>query len=75
MTMEAKKKVSKKALRALLQDSLVQTFKGLELPNPNKKVKKLVDRASKKLASHYASLIKRDLKRASKSKSQVAVAA
>jgi hypothetical protein len=75
--MEAKKKVSKKALRTLLADSFVQTLRSLELPAPSKKINKLLERASKKMAVQYASVIKKELKKSLKRKSsgQVAVAA
>ncbi|MFN5170526.1 MAG: hypothetical protein ACK5DD_12945 [Cyclobacteriaceae bacterium] len=70
-----KQKVSKKALRTLLTDSLVQSLDGLELPKANKKVKKVMTKASKALASTYARLIKKQMKQAkSKSKSKKPVA-
>jgi hypothetical protein len=72
--MEAKKKVSKKALRTLLADSFVQTLRSLELPVPSKKINKLLERASKKMAVQYASLIKKELKKSLKRKASAPVA-
>jgi hypothetical protein len=59
-------KVSKKALRSLLKDSMEQTIGHLELPKPNKKVKKIIDRTTRKMASEFASLLKREFKRSTK---------
>jgi len=41
------KKVSKKVLNSLLNDSMRGAIDHLELPKPTKKVKKLLDRSSK----------------------------
>jgi hypothetical protein len=60
--MEAKK-VSKKALRSLLKDSLQQTIGHLELPKPNKKVKKIINRTTKKMAVEFSHLLKKEFKR------------
>ena len=57
------KKVSKKALRTLLKDSLQQSIGHLELPKPNKKVKKLIDRTTKKMAVEFSYLLKKEFKR------------
>jgi hypothetical protein len=58
-----KKKVSKKALESLLNDSMREAIGHLELPKPTKKVKKLIDKSSRKLASEFASLLKKENKR------------
>jgi hypothetical protein len=57
------KKVSKKALQSLLSDSMHETISRLALPKPSKKVKKLIDKSSKKLASEFTSLLKKENKK------------
>ena len=57
------KKVSKKALRSLLKDSLQQTIGHLELPKPNKRVKKIINRTTKKMAIEFSHLLKKEFKR------------
>lgn len=67
-------KVSKKALRSLLKDSLQQSLGHLELPKPNKKVKKIISRSTKKMAAEFAHLLRKDFKRSKpKKKAEVAV--
>jgi hypothetical protein len=61
------KKVSKKALRTLLNDSIREAIGRLELPSPTKKVKKLIDKSSKHLATEFATLVKKEAKKARKS--------
>jgi hypothetical protein len=58
-----KTKTSKKALRSLINDSMQEAIKKLELPEPGKKVKKLLHRNSKRLAEVYANVIKRESKK------------
>jgi len=58
-----KTKTSKKALRSLINDSMQEAIAKLELPEPSKKVKKLLHRNSKKLATLFAHSIKRDHRR------------
>jgi hypothetical protein len=53
-------KTSKKALRSLINDSMRSAIGHLELPEPSKKVKKLLHRNAKKLASVYAEMLKRE---------------
>jgi hypothetical protein len=55
-----KTKTSKKALRSLINDSMRSAIGHLELPEPSKKVKKLLNRNAKKLASVYADMLKRE---------------
>ncbi len=55
-------KTSKKALRGLINDSMRGAIAGLELPEPGKKVKKLLSRNSKKLAEVFADMLKREEK-------------
>ena len=57
------KKISKKALKALLNDSMHVAIGNLELPEPTKKVKKLIDKSSKKLASEFAAILKKELRK------------
>ncbi len=61
-----KKKTSKKALRSLISDSMQEVINNLELPKPSKKVKKLLQRNAKKIASVYADLLKREDKKKKK---------
>ena len=61
-----KKKVSKKALRSLLKDSVQQSIISLELPQPNKKVKKIINRTAKKMAIEFSQLLKKEFKRSEK---------
>ena len=61
-----KTKTSKKALRGLINDSMKEALVNLELPQPSKKVKKLLQRNSKKLASIFANRIKREDKKKKK---------
>jgi hypothetical protein len=60
------KKISKKALKSLLNDSMREALGNLELPEPTKKVKKLIDKSSKKLASEFASILKKASRKARK---------
>ena len=61
-----KTKTSRKALRGLINDSMQEVIKGLELPTPSKKVKKLLHRNAKKIASIYADILKREDKKKKK---------
>jgi len=66
-----KKKVSKKALRNLLKDSVKQSIISLELPEPNKKVKKIISRTAKKMANEFSHLLKKEFKRSKPKKTKV----
>ena len=57
---------SKKALRSLINDSMQEVLGNLELPKPGKKVKKLMHRNAKKIASIYADILKREDKKKKK---------
>ncbi|MEO7991651.1 MAG: hypothetical protein ABI663_19010 [Chryseolinea sp.] len=61
-----KTKTSKKALRGLINDSMQEVLANLELPAPSKKVKKLLHRNAKKIASVYADILKRGDKKKKK---------
>lgn len=61
-----KTKTSKKALRSLINDSMQEVLSNLELPKPSKKVKKLIQRNAKKMASIYADVLKREDKKRKK---------
>lgn len=69
------KKVSKKALRSLLKDSLQQSIGHLELPKPNKKVRKLINRTTKKMAVEFSHILKKEYKRSKPKKHKVEEAA
>lgn len=58
-----KTKTSKKALKSLIEDSMKEAIGTLELPTPTKKVNKLLQRNSKKLASLFADMIRRENKK------------
>ena len=61
-----KTKKSKKALKSLINDSMREAISSLELPKAGKKVKKLLSRNSKKLATIYADILKREQKKQKK---------
>lgn len=61
-----KTKTSKKALRGLINDAMQDALNSLELPQPGRKVKKLLQRNSKKLASIFADVIRREDKKKKK---------
>lgn len=58
-----KPKTNKKALKSLINDSMRDAIGRLELPEPSKKVEKLLYRNAKKLASAYADILKREEKK------------
>jgi hypothetical protein len=60
------KKTSKKALKTLISESMQEALRSLELPGPTKKVTKLLDRNSKRLANIYAHILKRENKKKKK---------
>ena len=66
-----KLKTSKKALKGLISDSMRDAIGRLELPEPTKKVRKLLDRNAKKLASVYAHILKREDKKKKKAEKAV----
>lgn len=57
---------SKRVLRGLISDSMQEVLGNLELPKPSKKVKKLLHRNAKKIASIYADILKREDKKKKK---------
>lgn len=65
------KKVSKKALRHLLKDTFRHSITTLELPEPNKKVKKIINRSARRMASVFSQLLKKEYKRSKPKKSKV----
>lgn len=65
-------KVSKKALKSLLNDSMNVAIGNLELPKPSKKVKKLLDRSSKKLASEFKRILKKENSKSKKAAKDLA---
>ncbi|HTJ50741.1 MAG TPA: hypothetical protein VL443_14865 [Cyclobacteriaceae bacterium] len=58
-----KNKTSKRALRGLINDSVNEALGKLELPKASKKVKKAISKNSKKLATMFADIIKRETKK------------
>ena len=63
--METQKR-SKKVLKNLINDSMREAIGHLELPEPSKKVKKLIDRSSKKLATAFSHILKKEDKKRKK---------
>lgn len=61
-----KEKMSKKDLRNLLSDAIGKTIGTLELPKPNKKIRKVIDIQSKKLAAEFAAIFKEEQKKQKK---------
>lgn len=55
-----KNTTKKKALKSLINDSMLEAIAQLELPEPSKKVKKLLQRSAKKIALVFANILKRD---------------
>jgi hypothetical protein len=58
-----KQKSSKKELKGLINDTLQEAIGRLALPEPTKKVKKLLYRNAKKLATVYSDMMKREEKK------------
>lgn len=56
-------KISRKALRSLVSDSMREAISKLDLPKSNKKVKKLIDKSSKKIASEFSQVLKKERKK------------
>jgi hypothetical protein len=61
-----KKKVSAKALKGLLNDSLHEAITKLELPQPTKRLDKLINKSAKKIATGFADLLKKEQKKVKK---------
>jgi hypothetical protein len=59
-------KRSKKVLKTLINDSMREAISHLELPEPTKKVKKLIDRSSRKLAGVFSEILKKEDKKKKK---------
>ena len=57
------KNVSKKALRTLVKDSVREAIGRLDLPAPTKKLQKLIDKTSKRIAGEFADLLKKERKK------------
>jgi hypothetical protein len=66
-----KNKGSKKALRSMINDSMREAMRHLELPEPTKKAKKVIDRSSKKLASVFSEILKREEKKKKKTEKRM----
>jgi hypothetical protein len=60
--METQKR-SKKVLKNLINDSMREAISSLQLPEASSKVKKLIDKSSKKLAGAFSELIKKEEKK------------
>ena len=60
--METQKR-TKKVLKNLINDSMREAISSLQLPEPSSKVKKLLDRSSKKLAVAYSEILKKEEKK------------
>jgi CRISPR/Cas system CSM-associated protein Csm2 small subunit len=59
-------KKSKRALKSLISDSFKEALSTLDLPQPTKKIKKLIDKNAKKLSSVYSEILKREEKKKKK---------
>jgi hypothetical protein len=64
-------KVSKRALKSLLSDSMREALGNLELPKPTKKVEKLLDKSSKRLAAAFVQILKKESRKIKKSESDL----
>ncbi len=67
-------KRSKKLLRSLINDSIRDSISSLQLPEPSSKIKKLIDRSSKKLAAAYAEVLKKEDKKKRKAEKMLEAA-
>lgn len=65
------KRVSKKALKSLLKDTVQRSITSLELPEANKKVRKIISRSAKKMANEFSSLLKKEMKRSKPKKAKL----
>jgi hypothetical protein len=61
-----KSRISKKVLRELINNAVVESIAKLDLPKPSKKIKKLVGKNSKRLALVFSNIIKREEKKKQK---------
>ena len=68
------KKVSTKALKSLLNDSLREAIGRLELPKTDKKLDKIISKSSKKIASRFADILKKEYRKARKAEKSIAFA-
>jgi hypothetical protein len=59
-------KRSKKVLRNLIQDSMREAISSLQLPQLTKKASKVIDRSSKKLATVFSEILKKEDKKKKK---------
>jgi len=59
-------KTSKKALRSLISESMQEAIGKLDLPKSGKKIDKLISKSSKRLATVFADMIKRETKKRQK---------
>jgi hypothetical protein len=66
-----KTRKSKKALKKLIKSSVKGAISALELPEANKRVKKIISTNSKKLAGEFATLLKKARKSAKKADKSV----
>ena len=66
-----KVKTSKKVLRGLINDSMHEALTKLELPKPSKKIKKLLNKNSKRLANVFAEAMKREMKKRQKTEKAI----
>ena len=61
-----KVKISRKALKSQIKESMREAISKLELPKSNKKVKKLIAKSSKKIASEFSQVLKKEKKKSKK---------
>lgn len=59
-------KISRKALRELVSDSMREAIGKLELPKSSKRIKKLLDKSSRKIATEFSYLLKKEKKKKKK---------
>ena len=66
-----KVKISRKDLAHLVNNSMREAISKLELPKATKKLEKLIAKSSKKIASEFSELIKKEHKKAKKAQKEV----
>lgn len=60
------KKISKREIRATVNESLLKVVSNLEIPEPSKKTKKLIEKVSRKFSMELKGELKKHFKKMAK---------
>lgn len=60
------KKISKREIRATVNESLLKVVTNLEIPDPSKKTKKLIEKVSRKFSDELKGELKKHFKKMAK---------